>query len=216
MLTLFCLVRMSRNNFNEFDGKAREWDNNPVHIERSEAIARSLLSVVPLNKEMHALEFGAGTGLLSFLLKHHFATITLMDSSGEMINVVRAKIAHQQITHMIPVQTDLETEDFPGLFDIIYTQMVFHHVANLDTVLKKFFRLLRPGGYMAIADLYPEDGSFHGEGFTGHPGFDVNWLSDKLHTLGFTGVSHRQCYSIKKPGPDGISEFPVFLMTART
>jgi ubiquinone/menaquinone biosynthesis C-methylase UbiE len=207
---------MNRKNFSEFDGKAREWDNNPVHIERSEAIARSLLSVIPLNKKMHAFEFGAGTGLLSFLLKHHFASITLMDSSVEMINVVRTKIAHQQIPHMIPVHMDLEKENFPGLFDIIYSQMVFHHVANLDTVLEKFLRMLRPGGYIAIADLYPEDGSFHGEGFTGHLGFDVHWLADKLHTLGFTGVSHRQCYRIKRPGPGGISEFPVFLMTART
>jgi len=197
----------------EFDGKALEWDNNPVHIERSEAIARSLLNTVPLNKSMHALEFGAGTGLLSFLLKDQFSSITLMDTSGEMINVIRTKMTHQQITHMTPVDINLETEDFSGEFDIIYCQMVFHHVMNLEVVIEKFFRLLKPGGYVGIADLYPEDGSFHGEGFTGHNGFDVQWLSDKLNTAGFTRISHQQCYSIKRPGPAGIIEFPIFLMT---
>ncbi len=32
-------------------------------------------------------------------------------------------------------------------------------------ILEKFHDLLNPSGYLAIADLYPEDGSFHGLSF---------------------------------------------------
>jgi tRNA (cmo5U34)-methyltransferase len=198
---------------NDFDSKAREWDSNPVHTERSRAIAAALQSMVPLKGDMKALEFGAGTGLLSFLLKSFFKEITLLDTSVEMINVIHGKIKEKGILHLKPVRIDLEKEDFAGNFDIIYNQMVFHHVENIEFILQKFHELLIPGGYLAIADLYTEDGSFHGEGFTGHQGFDPEWLKGKLEKSGFRNIVHRPCYSVRKYTESGQSkEFPLFLM----
>ncbi len=165
---------------NEFDLKAREWDKNQMHVERAAAIARAIEKTIPLNKNMKALEFGAGTGLLSFLLADRLAEITLMDNSTEMISMIKGKISSQQEQQMKPVLINLEHEDYPENFDIIYSQMVLHHVNDVAGVLKKFFRMLNPGGYLAIADLYTEDGSFHGEGFTGHKGFDVELLASDL------------------------------------
>ena len=57
---------------------------------------------------------------------------------------------------------------------------------------------LNPGEYLAIADLYPEDGSFHGEGFTGHKGFDVEKLSSNLMNHGFTEIRFKQCFIIRR------------------
>jgi hypothetical protein len=34
---------------NEFDIKAAEWDTNPMHWDRSEAIAKEILNRIPLN-----------------------------------------------------------------------------------------------------------------------------------------------------------------------
>ena len=62
---------------------------------------------------MKALEFGAGTGLLSFLLADRLAEITLMDNSTEMINVIKGKISGQEMHHMKPVLINLEHEDYP-------------------------------------------------------------------------------------------------------
>ena len=76
---------------------------------------------------------------------------------------------------------NLETDDFQGgTFDLIFTQMVLHHVGDIETMIKKFHHLLNPGSYLVIADLYEEDGSFHGEGFTGHNGFNIDSLSGIL------------------------------------
>ena len=58
--------------------------------------------------------------------------------------------------------------------------MVLHHVNDIEKIIGKFYRLLNPGGYLAIADLYEEDGSFHGDGFTGHKGFNMDSLSGIL------------------------------------
>lgn len=201
---------------NEFDKLAGTWDLNPVHFERSMAIAEKMIQLIPLRKEMTALEYGAGTGILSLLLGDRFATVTLMDSSPEMIRIVRSKLEDQGITNMQTLVCDLETENADLAVDIIYTQMVLHHVNDIEKIFNKFYGLLKPGGYLAIADLYREDGSFHDETFTGHHGFDVDELSDKLSSHHFCGISHQTCFIIKRTGEDNqVKEYPIFLLVAK-
>jgi len=196
----------------EFDSKAREWDKDKMHVERAEAIAKKLSEMVSLNKSMKALEYGAGTGLLSFELKDLFSEITLMDSSSEMIKVCDEKTAYYGTKHINPVCIDLEHSDFDQTFDIIYNQMVMHHVTNVDTMLRKFFDLLNPGGYLAIADLFAEDGSFHGLDANVHPGFNPDELSNTLKSIGFKATKHETCFTVKRSNG---RDYPVFLLIAQ-
>jgi ubiquinone/menaquinone biosynthesis C-methylase UbiE len=199
----------------EFDARARDWDKNQRYIDRSEAVAKAMLQTIPLKKSMRALEYGSGTALLSFALKDQFEEIVLMDNSQEMTTVTAEKIADQNIQNMKPLFFDLEHQDYSGRFDIVYNQMVMHHVNDVDSVLSKFYSLLNPGGYLAIADLYAEDGTFHSEGFTGHLGFDVDHLADKLKAIGYRDIEHQQCYAIEKTDENGkVTEYPIFLLTA--
>jgi tRNA (cmo5U34)-methyltransferase len=198
----------------EFDAKARDWDKNQRYFDRSEAVANVLLQMIPVLPGMKALEYGSGTALLSFALKDKFFEITLMDNSKEMTQVTTEKIAEQQVKNMKPLFFDLEHEEFIGKFNIIYSQMVMHHVNDIDAMLAKFYGLLNPGGYLAVADLYSEDGSFHGEGFNGHLGFDVNSLGEQMKIIGFKGIKHQQSYIITRTEEDGtVKEFPIFLLT---
>lgn len=201
---------------NEFDNKASSWDANPMHLERSKAIAQSLKEMVPLHGKMNVMEFGAGTGLLSLELHEIFTSVVLIDNSKEMVKLIQDKIISRNIQNMAAYRVDLEHEEFSGSFDLIYTQMVFHHVADIDGILQKFHSMLNPGGYLAIADLYPEDGSFHDPDFTGHRGFAVDRLAETVAKHGYTEIAHKQCFVIRKPGKgSAIMEYPVFLMTAR-
>jgi predicted TPR repeat methyltransferase len=201
---------------NEFDIKAREWDKSNMHRERAETIAAEIIKQVPLNRAMTAMEFGAGTGLLSFILKDRLKEITLIDSSEGMVQVLNEKLVTEKDENLKVVNADLEHEDLsPGSFDLIYTLMVLHHVGDVETIIKKFHDLLNPGGYLAVADLYSEDGSFHGEGFHGHLGFNPESLSALLEKCGFTGLSHRKVYVIDKVISENRRKtFDVFLMTA--
>jgi len=200
---------------NDFDVKARDWDKNKTHHERSRAIAEAILRSVPVNRKMSAMEYGAGTGLLSFFLKDKFHDITLMDSSLAMIRVIKAKIIAEGATHMKVVHADLEKDDFKGSFDIIYNNMVLHHVIDIKGIINTFYSLLKPGGYIAIADLFSEDGSFHGAHFNGHKGFNTKELGSILKKAGFQNVKHHECYIIKKLIDTGVTkEFPIFVMTA--
>ena len=201
---------------NHFDQAAISWDSNPVHWERSEAIAQKIMQIIDLRPNMTAMEYGAGTGILSFLLKDYLKEITLMDSTVEMVKVMEEKIRINKATHLKPLFFNLETTEYLAqTFDLIFTQMVLHHVANVEAIITKFYHLLNEGGNIAIADLYPEDGSFHGEGFTGHFGFDVLSLGETLSRIGFKNIRHEQCFVMKRITETKESkEFPIFILTA--
>ena len=202
---------------NEFDLKAAGWDQNPIVWDRAEAIANEIKRLIPLNKQMTALEFGAGTGVTSFILKDSLKEIILMDNSSEMVKIMKNKIKTSGVKNLTALNFNLEQSDFKNAkFDLIFNQMVLHHITDIKDIITKFYNLLNPGGYLAIADLYSEDGSFHGEGFTGHKGFDIEELSASIKKQGFTDISHRKCYTINKQISETVTKpFDVFLIIAK-
>lgn len=201
---------------NSFDQRAQTWDKNPTHLNRSIAIAEKMEQRIKLKEMQSALEYGAGTGDLSFLLKDLLKDITTMDSSSEMVRVMSEKLAKMRITNVHPLFLDLETEEYNiQTFDLVYMQMVLHHVLNEKALLTKLFNLVNTNGTIAIADLYKEDGSFHGNDFNGHLGFDIENLSKILVEIGFKNIRHEQCYVLKRPIESGeTKEFPIFLLIA--
>ena len=93
--------------------------------------------------------------------------------------------------------------------------MVMHHIKNINAIFAKFYRLLSPGGILAIADLYPEDGSFHDCALDVHYGFDPDYLKEILRQQGYHKCQIEPCFVIRKElSPGRIKEYPVFLMTA--
>jgi len=202
---------------NEFNLKAAGWDQDPMRLERSQAVANGIINIIPLSDDMTVLEYGSGTGLTSFLLKDHVKEITMMDNSAEMVKIMNKKILDSGVTNLKTVFFDLEKDKWEGRkFDIIITQMVLHHILDYKSIIKKFHQMLNPEGYMAIADLYSEDGSFHGEGFKGYRGFDIVKLTSEIRTMNFDIISANKCFSINKRirGPV-MKQFDLFLLLAK-
>lgn len=197
----------------EFDSRAATWDSDPMKVERAAKVAEAMRAALPLQPHMTALEYGCGTGLLSFALRDDFAHITLADTSQGMLNVLAAKIADAGIRTMTPLRLDLTTDPLPdSRFDVLYSLMVLHHIPDTDDLLRRFYALLRPGGWLAIADLDAEDGSFHTDGSTDvHFGFERAALQAQVEAAGFSGVAFVTAYRIPKNG----RVYPVFLLTAQ-
>jgi 2-polyprenyl-3-methyl-5-hydroxy-6-metoxy-1,4-benzoquinol methylase len=199
-----------------FDSKARQWDDNPVFQKRGLKIAGAIRKAVPLRRDMSALDYGCGTGLLSFPLKDALGAILLADSSGGMLEVVNEKIAAQGVANMTTLQLDLLADPPPAQrFDLIVTAMTLHHVPDTDHILRVFHDLLNPGGHLCIADLDQEDGSFHGPEVDVHHGFDRADLGRRAAQAGFDDVQLQTVFSIAKERETGTQDYPVFLMTAR-
>lgn len=200
----------------DFDAKAKEWDNDPVKLERAAAVAAAIRNRVRLSPDLSALEYGCGTGLLSFALSRELGSITLADSSAGMLAVLREKIAASGADHLRPMRLDLTVDPLPAeRYDLIYTLMTLHHVSDVDRILRDFHALLRPDGALCIADLDREDGSFHGAGFDGHHGFEREALRDQLARAGFGEIQFDTCYMMRKSQGEGAREYPVFLAVAR-
>ncbi len=201
---------------NEFDQKAAQWDAKPVRVERAQAVADSIRAALPLSSRLTALEYGCGTGLLSFALQPYLGHITLADSSSGMLTALREKIAAGGIQNMTPVQLDLMIDLLPAeRYHLIYTLMTLHHIADTDHMLRAFYDLLDTPGYLCVADLDKEDGTFHDDEFRGHLGFDRDILSTQASQSGFQSTSFSTAYHQIKDVNGVSKDFPIFLMVAR-
>lgn len=199
-----------------FDSKARQWDDNPVFVERGFAIAQAVRDAVPLNRNMRVLDYGCGTGLLSFPLKDAVGDMLLADTSSGMLAVAAEKIAAHGAAQMQTAKLDLLTDPLPaGSFDLIVTAMTLHHIPDTDRILQVFHDLIAPGGHLCIADLDREDGSFHGMEVDVHHGFDRDDLARRATAAGFVDVDFGTVFTISKTRDTGTQDYPVFLMHAR-
>ncbi len=197
----------------DFDQRAATWDDDPMKTARARAVADAIRARFSDLSAMSGFEFGCGTGLLSFALQSSLREIVLADNSEGMLDVLRRKIDSAKIANMTPIHLDLAADPLPARrFDLAYSLMTLHHIPDTDDVLRKLHALLAPSGHLCIADLDQEDGSFHGEGFDGHNGFERAELTQRAEQAGFTNVAFSTVFTISKGSPT--REYPVFLMTA--
>jgi ubiquinone/menaquinone biosynthesis C-methylase UbiE len=203
------------NSITHFDESAKTWDSDPVKVARAAAVADAIRSNVPLSPQMHALEYGCGTGLLSFALRPYLGNITLADSSPGMLTVLNEKVAVLPSQNMQAVLLDLVVDSIPEeRYDLIYTLMTFHHIEDIEKFLCDLHTLLSAPGYLCVADLDSEDGSFHGSDFPGHKGFDRDDLGRKAIHAGFRNIRFTTAFHMAKSNSAGQTEFPLFLMVA--
>lgn len=199
-----------------FDSKARQWDENPVFQARANKIAAAIQAAVPLNPQMRALDFGSGTGMLSFPLQGSLGHITLKDTSAGMLTVAEEKIAAWGIGNMSTRLIDLTAAPLPDeRYDLIVSSMTLHHIPDTDAILKTFHDLLNPGGWLCIADLDKEDGSFHGIQVDVHHGFERGSLTTQSSKAGFRDIRFDTVFEIIKENEAGQRAYPVFLMLAQ-
>src|SRR6266498_1318127 len=200
-----------------FDERAKDWDSDPQKVERARAVAKAICKIIRLSTNMNALEYGCGTGLLSFALQPYLGSITLADSSQGMLDLLSQKIADAGVTNMHPTRLDLATDPLPSeRYDLTYSLMTLHHIDNTKAILVKFHEVLEPNGYLLVADLDKEDGSFHTDGTTDvHKGFERSELRKLVETAGLGNITFSTAYEIKKKIDSEEKVFPVFLMSAQ-
>lgn len=195
---------------NPFDAKAAVWDEDPRRVQMARAIAEAIAGAVPLKTTMQALEVGCGTGLVTTCLASKLGSITAVDTSAGMLDVLRTKMQALAISNIVPMQADLTgPHSIEGKFDLIFSSMTFHHIGDYKAILGTLHSLLSPGGWIAIADLDAEDGSFHDpQTHIEHRGFDRAELIAVLQRLGFSTLKDSTAFAI----PKNNRFYPVFLI----
>ena len=198
----------------DFNAKAASWDEDPAKQKRASVIAGEIRKKIHLSKESKAMEYGSGTGLLSFNLKDDLGYIVLADSAEVMLDVADRKIKEQGVENMETLYIDLlQKSIYDHTFDLIYTMMALHHIADTEKIIKTFYEILNPGGQLVIIDLDSEDGSFHGDGFDGHNGFNRDELQKTLEKCGFMKIKSWDSTKMNKE-KDGITKtYSLFMMS---
>ena len=112
-------------NFNE---KAQNWDTEE-RMMRAHLISKEIEKAIAGETYHNALEFGCGTGLVSFNLLLVIREMTLVDSSKEMIHIVKNKIKNCAIHNMSALELDIVKDDqLPAQYDLIYSSLSLIHI----------------------------------------------------------------------------------------
>lgn len=77
---------------NQFDQYAATWNFEAMRKERTQVVADAITENIPLQPEWRVMEYGAGTGALSLLLKDAVGEILMADNSSEMVKVMCEKV----------------------------------------------------------------------------------------------------------------------------
>ena len=205
-------------NRSRFDSIAAQWDDSPMRTEMATAVADAISAAVPLEPQWRGLEYGCGTGLVGLRLLPHVGHLLETDLSPGMLTVLSQKAAAAGITNIGTQVLDLTSTPPPAeRFDLIFSSMALHHIPDVAQLVRTFHSMLRPGGWVALADLDAEDGSFHGPDVPGvaHHGFDRRIIEEWLRAAGFTSVSVRTAHTVERDRQGEQRRYPMFLATGQ-
>lgn len=192
-----------------FHDRAKDWDKGDVQVQGAVTIANAISKDINLNKDMHLLDFGVGTGLLGFEIARHVKKVCGIDTSPKMIEKLKEKN-----TPELTIETycqDIVQDPLDKTYDGLISSMTLHHVEKLQDFFETIYKNINEGGFIAIADLESEDGTFHSDNSgVYHFGFDEDSLVKIVKDAGFSNVKFKNINTINKPHMD----FGVFLLTA--
>lgn len=194
-----------------FENVAKTWDQNLKVVDSASSISSLIVNNINLSSSMHLIDFGAGTGLLSYFISNRVNKITAIDNSPAMLQEFKnKKDQFKCITEAL--ELDITKNPIEDKFDGVISSMTIHHIEDIKALFTTFYNMLHNDGFIAIADLDSEDGTFHSDN-TGvfHYGFSREELVNTAKSVGFRNIQIETAHTINKPH----NTFTVFLLTAK-
>ena len=193
-----------------FKDRASDWDKGDIRVNGAKTIADAISKKIELESSMKIMDFGVGTGLLGFEIAKVVDAVVGVDTSANMLEKLKEKNTEELFIE--PLCLDIVKNPIKDSFDGIVSSMTLHHVEKLKLFFETIYKNLNPNGFIAIADLESEDGTFHSDN-TGvfHFGFNEKELCKIVEESGFKDVTIKNINTINKPHKD----FGIFLLTAK-
>ncbi|WP_080875912.1 class I SAM-dependent DNA methyltransferase [Oceanobacillus timonensis] len=174
---------MEENVFNQM---AKKYDTEN-RKELANIIADEIKKTLA-GKQYHSiLDYGGGTGLVTFQLADQFEKGWLVDSSQEMIQVAQSKIEQNQLKHFEAMAFNLAKDDRLDIkADVIVLSLVLLHVPDIEPLLQRLNKRLNTGGLLIIVDFDKNEKIQHPKV---HNGFTEAEVKDALSYAGFRDIN---------------------------
>lgn len=192
----------SKLNKERFNALAKQWDSKPARVEGAMTFVDKICQLLDKDiKNFDILDYGSGSGLVSFGFANKVNSILGLDNSESMVEVYNEKAKSINFDNIQSRLHDINKEELPkNSFDLIATNMTMHHIKDIRMFIEKLHFSLKEGGDIFIADLIKEDGRFHSDN-TGveHFGFDTEHLISIFNEVGLKNISCEILNKIEKP-----------------
>jgi ubiquinone/menaquinone biosynthesis C-methylase UbiE/DNA-binding MarR family transcriptional regulator len=134
-----------------FDEMAGRFGRTYVPGRSWKGVAEALLQLMP---PMVIADLGAGEGAFSLLLSQRAKKVIAVDNSTKMIEV-GTELAHRQGAENLEYrQGDMEKLPIKDrTVDLAFFSQSLHHALHPDRALAEAWRILKPGGRIAVLDL---------------------------------------------------------------
>ena len=148
---------------NRFESLAKQWDSKPQRVKGAMIFVDKLKEFLPQDMTNYdVLDYGCGTGLVSFGFANNVKSILGLDSSNAMINIYNEKSKKINMNNINAELHDINIQNLDtNSFDLVVTNMTMHHIKNTNSFIEKLSNSLKNDSYLCIADLKKEDGTFH-------------------------------------------------------
>ena len=194
----------------DFNAQANHWDTDR-RKQRAKQISALIREKLEFAGDEVLLDYGCGTGLISFNLSQGVGTVVGYDSSLQMLEVFNSKIDSNKIL------SKNSLESYNNHFDCVVSSMVFHHIMNLDEALDDVYRIMKVDGKLLVVDLDLDDGSFHRDefDFKGHNGFNRNQFKSLVESHGFACIELETALRDIKRSDDKELQYSLFYLYAK-
>jgi len=199
---------------NRFETLAKDWDCNPNRVQGAMTFVDKVKELLPNGlSKFDVLDYGCGTGLVSFGFSKDVNSILGLDNAKAMVEVYNQKANDIGMKNIKGEIHNINNEDLQkNKFDLIVTNMTMHHIKNTSEFIKKLTLSLKENGYLCIADLKTEDGTFHSDN-TGveHFGFNTDEIQTHFENAALKNIKIDLLEAIYKPQND----YEVFYIIAQ-
>jgi len=126
-----------------------------LQTERAARLAERLDDLLTLGGDERAIDVGAGTGALAFVLAPRVREVVAVDRDEAMVERAR-ELAPANAEVMLGDAEQLPFESFS--FDLAVCARVLHHTPRPELAVAELARVTRPGGTILVVDqLAPVD-----------------------------------------------------------
>ena len=179
-------------NTDKFDSIANSYDN-PERHHIAKVASDAIKEYLGDTRSKSAIDFGCGTGLVGMNLVNEFESLLFMDTSENMLDIVKKKITDVGALNARTLCFDFESSSQPDLrADYIFMAQVLLHIQDYEAVLAKLHAVLNDEGHLLIVDFNKNDKVVSE---LVHNGFDQEQLKALMLKIGFKDIRSKTIYS---------------------